>query len=64
MCLTLTVDSFVCVFFFKHTKAINSSRYQQCGHSKTEVYYQNDGQLCIWSFLTLGKTVDVAKAGG
>lgn len=26
----------LCVFFFKHTAAINSSRYQQCGHSKTE----------------------------
>lgn len=33
---TLTADSFVCVFFFTHTKAINSSSYQQCGHSKTE----------------------------
>ena len=26
----------LCVFFFKHTTAINSSSYQQCGHSKTE----------------------------
>lgn len=26
----------LCVFFFKHTTAINSFSYQQCGHSKTE----------------------------
>lgn len=26
----------LCVFFFKHTTAINSCSYQQSGHSKTE----------------------------
>lgn len=45
------MSSFVCVSLFTHTGAINSSCYQQCGHSKTEQCTINmEGRPAYWLF--------------